>query len=222
MDLYAAGAIQMTDRLLTPSKITAWLDCAHFLTLKHQVDDGLLVHDGGQFGSLARLLAEKGLQHEADCLAEYIRQGKSVLEVPPRERGEGFGAWVARVGNPFDQAYDVIYQMPLVHQGVRGIADFLVRVDDPTTGHSCYEPVDAKLARTEAKPGHVLQLCFYADALRSMTGTAPRRLHLWLGSGRMESLIADDFAPYWNRMRAQLAGLLEDDSAGVATVPRAL
>ena len=23
----------MTDRLLTPSKITAWLDCAHFLTL---------------------------------------------------------------------------------------------------------------------------------------------------------------------------------------------
>jgi len=29
-----------TDRLLTPSKITAWLDCAHYLTLRHQVDTG--------------------------------------------------------------------------------------------------------------------------------------------------------------------------------------
>ena len=28
----------MADRLLTPSKITAWLDCAHFLTLQHEVD----------------------------------------------------------------------------------------------------------------------------------------------------------------------------------------
>ncbi len=27
----------MTERLLTPSKVTAWLDCAHFLTLRHLV-----------------------------------------------------------------------------------------------------------------------------------------------------------------------------------------
>ena len=33
-----------------------------------------------------------------------------------------------------------------------------------------YEPVDAKLARVEAKPGHVLQLCFYADAIEAVTG----------------------------------------------------
>jgi len=31
----------MTERYITPSKITAWLDCAHFLALKHQVEDGL-------------------------------------------------------------------------------------------------------------------------------------------------------------------------------------
>ena len=56
---------------------------------------------------------------------------------------------------------------------MRGIADFLVRVDDPTPGACAYEPVDAKLARTEAKPGHVLQLCFYADALAAATGAVP-------------------------------------------------
>ena len=28
------------NRLLTPSKITAWLDCAHYLTLRRAVDAG--------------------------------------------------------------------------------------------------------------------------------------------------------------------------------------
>jgi len=51
----------MTERLLTPSKITAWLDCAHFLALKHQVEDGLLTPPGGSFGSFAELLTRKGL-----------------------------------------------------------------------------------------------------------------------------------------------------------------
>jgi predicted RecB family nuclease len=207
------------DRLITPSKITAWLDCEHFLTLTDRVDGGLLVHAGGGRGSLAQLLADKGLQHESDCLAAYRREGKSILEIPARDRHESFAAWVARVGDPVDQSFDVIYQMPLVHEGVRGIADFLIRVEDPATGRFGYEPVDAKLARTEAKPGHVLQLCFYADALESMTGIAPQQMHLWLGSGRIESLATDDFRPYWHRIRAQLAVVLKEGSSGAATVP---
>ena len=39
-----------------------------------------------------------------------------------------------RIGNPLDSGHDVIYQMPFVHDGVRGIADFLVRVEDPDAG----------------------------------------------------------------------------------------
>jgi uncharacterized protein len=208
----------MKDRLLTPSKITAWLDCAHFLTLRHQVDDGLLVHEGPAFGSLARLLLEKGNQHESDCLAEYRRQGKSILEIPERDKHETFEAWVARVGDPFDDGYDAIFQMPMIHQSVRGIADFLVRVNEPLPGRCAYEPVDAKLARAQAKPGHVLQLCFYADALESMTGTYPEQLHLWLGSGQLEHLKAEDFKPYWNRLRSQLGTVLAGDAPATATV----
>ena len=32
----------MADRLLSPSKITAWLDCGHYLTLRERLDAGLL------------------------------------------------------------------------------------------------------------------------------------------------------------------------------------
>jgi len=32
----------MNERLLTPSKITAWLECGHFLTLRNQADAGVI------------------------------------------------------------------------------------------------------------------------------------------------------------------------------------
>ena len=209
----------MADRLLSPSKITAWLDCGHYLTLRERLDAGLLEAEVAGFGSFARLLADKGSQHEAECLEYYRAEGRSIYEVPARESGERFDEWVTRVGSPWDHGYDVIYQMPFVHDGMRGIADFLLRVDNPSAGLCSYEPLDAKLARTEAKPGHVLQLCFYADALRAATGTAPERLHLWLGSGHIESLVTKEFHPYWNRLRNQLRQLLADDAPAPETRP---
>lgn len=192
-----------TEQLLTPSKITAWLDCAHYLTLRNLVDNGTLPQPQSTFGEFAKLLLEKGQQHEKQCLDEYGANGKSILRVPDRLKGETFESWVIRVGDRLGEGYDVIYQMPLIHDGVRGIADFLVRTDA-----GGYEPVDAKLARAEAKPGHVLQLCFYADALEALTGERPERMHLWLGSGKPEPLRVSDFSPYWRRLRGQLTKTL--------------
>jgi predicted RecB family nuclease len=211
----------MTDRLLTPTKITAWLDCAHYLTLKNQIEEGARQAPRSPFGEFAQLLLDKGLQHEADCLAEYERQGRSVLSIPAQDRDghEAFAAWVERVGDPFDEGHDVIYQMPFVHDGVRGIADFLIRVTDPDTGLVSYEPVDAKLARVAAKPGHVLQLCFYADAIEAVTGVRPKHMHIWLGSGHIETLSVREFTPYWNRLRTQLADVMAADLTDTDTVP---
>ncbi len=109
--------------------------------------------------------------------------------------------------------------MPFLHDGVRGVADFLVRVEDSGAGFSRYEPVDAKLARSEAKPGHVLQLCFYADAIEALDGHQPEHLHLWLGSGQTESLVAREFRPYWRRLRSQLASLLDGQEAARSPFP---
>jgi uncharacterized protein len=209
----------MADRLLTPSKITAWLDCAHYLTLQHRVEAGTIPPGTSGFGSLAQLLVDKGTQHEAACLAEYRARGPVIYEVPPKSEGESFASWVERVGNPMESGHDVIYQMPFLHDGVRGVADFLVRVEEPGTGFGRYEPVDAKLARSDAKPGHVLQLCFYADAIEALTGSPPEHLHLWLGSGEVESLVAVEFRPYWRRLRSQLAVLLDGEAGEPDTVP---
>ena len=186
--------------------------------MRHQVDRGALTLAPSGFGALASLLLAKGGQHEADCLDEYVGRDLDVLETPGRQRGESFSHWVARIGDPLASEHDVIYQMPFIHEGIRGIADFLLRVEngDGTWG---WEPVDAKLARSEAKPGHVLQLCFYAEAIEALTGRPPKRMHLWLGSGETETLVAGEFQPYWRRLRAQLTPLLDDDSEDPDTVP---
>jgi len=209
----------MADRLLTPSKITAWLDCAHYLTLQDRVEAGTISPGTSGFGALAQLLVDKGVEHEAACLADYRARGLDVHEVSPKGDSESFASWVERVGNPMVSGHDVIYQMPFLHDGVRGVADFLVRVEEPGQGFSRYEPVDAKLARSDAKPGHVLQLCFYADAIEALVGHPPEHLHLWLGSGQTESLVAREFQPYWRRLRSQLASLVDGQGGTLVTRP---
>jgi uncharacterized protein len=151
---------------------------------------------------MAEMLLAKGQQHEDMVLADYEADGKSIFHVPERAPGEGFEAWVSRVGNPMADGWDVIYQLPMIHDGVRGIADFIVRTE---RGH---EAVDAKLARREAKPGHVLQLCFYAEALEALVGQPSEFIHLELGSGELETIRLDDVAPYWRRVRGQLVRAL--------------
>lgn len=205
------------ERLMTPSKITAWLDCPHYLTLRGRVDAGRVPEPDRTFGSFAQLLQDKGQLHEDECLREYEAEGRSVFRVPQRREKESFAAWVARVGNPMAEGYEVIYQMPFIHDGVRGIADFLEHVDRPD-GRTGYEPVDAKLTRVDAKPGHVLQLCFYADAINGLTGVDPEDIHILLGSKRRQTLRINEFRPYWRRLRSQLSSPL-DSGPDASTTP---
>ena len=209
----------MAERLLTPSKITAWLDCAHFLTLKHEVEAGERTVEASPFGEMAQMLLDKGLEHEQAVLDRYRAEGLSVFEVPERHRSESFQQWVDRVGDVLADGHDIVFQLPFVHDGIRGIADFLRRVDEPDTGIFTYEPIDAKLARKEAKAGHVLQLCFYAEAIEAATGLLPEQMHIELGSGRCETVRVADVLPYWRRLRGQLATLMAEDAADLDTVP---
>lgn len=209
----------MTIPLLTPSKITAWLDCAHYLTLRHQIEAGGRPAPHVGFGSFAQLLLDKGLEHEAAVLAQYETTGDRIRTVSPKAPKESFADWAARAVPELEADIDLLYQMPFVHDGVRGVADFLERHVDPDRGVVRWEPVDAKLARAQAKPGHVLQLCFYAEALAALTGIPPRHVKVSLGSGRTEVVGFEDVRPYWDRLRVQLARVMSIEPAEAGTRP---
>ncbi|MGC8498992.1 MAG: TM0106 family RecB-like putative nuclease [Acidimicrobiales bacterium] len=206
---------EMTETLLTPSKISAWLECAHSMTLRRLQERGSLTPLPSVAGDLAELLIEKGMSHEDACLRSFEAQGRDVVRVPPRQPAEAFADWVERVAPLWHDGHDVLYQMPLLSGGIRGIADFVVQVPGEP---GAYEPVDAKLTRAAARPGHVLQLCFYAEAIQAVVGIAPRQMHLWLGSGAIETLPVDQFSPYWRRLRRQVSRHLLDEG-GDATAP---
>ena len=209
----------MGQRLITPSKVTAWLECPHYLTLESRVAAKLLTVERSHLGDFARLVMAKGLQHEQECLDRYRQEGRNILIVEARG-DRTFRQWVDDVGNPFTGKHDdVVYQMPFIHEGIRGIADFVVKVTNHETGKVSYEPVDAKLVRTEAKPGHVLQLCFYADAIRELTGIDPPEMHIMLASGATESLRVNEYRSYWRRLRGALASAIEAGPEA-DTVPR--
>ena len=208
----AFTAAQMTDtaRLLTPSKITAWLDCPHYLTLSHEGEGGGIARPTFTVGSFARLLQDKGLEHEAAVEACYLDAGLVAHRVDGKRRGETFADWAERVAGSLDTDVDVLFQVPLVHDGIRGVADFLEREVETESGSTRWEPVDAKLARRAAKPGHLLQLCFYAEALGSATGEVPRRLQVSLGTGATEAVEYEAVRPYWARLRGQLAAVMAE------------
>ncbi len=213
----------MADRLLSPSKITAWLDCGHYLTLRERVDAGLLEVELAGFGSFARLLADKGSQHEAECLEHYRAEGRSIYEVPAREPGERFDDWVARVGTPWDDGFDVIYQMPFVHDGMRGIADFLVQSRQPVRRRLRLR-AGRRQARPHARPSPGTSSSSASTPTPSAPRPVPRRSACTSGSGRgeIESLATKEFRPYWSRLRNQLRPLLEDDAPLPETRPDAV
>ena len=220
--------------LLSPSKITAWLDCEHYLTLKNNPErrrnrqqsrgtsDNTKTEttQEQEIGILeaptdfADMLRKKGDLHERKCLENYKEKfGSSVFEVPEqnREEGESFEAWVERVGNPMNGEYEIIFQMPFIYEGVRGIADFLEKTEN--NGKVVYEPVDSKLARAGAKQGHLLQLLFYTEAVEDLTGERPEKIHVELGSGERESFLVSDYWWYWQRLRKKLIKVVETDSS---------
>ena len=108
-----------------------------------------------------------------------------------------------------DSGHEIIFQMPFIYDGVRGIADFLEKTKK--NGKVVYEPVDSKLARAGAKQGHLLQLLFYTEAVEDLTGERPENIHVELGSGLRESFRVSDYWWYWKRLRDQLKQAVEND-----------
>lgn len=115
--------------------------------------------------------------------------------------------------------FDVIYQMPFVHDGVRGVADFIERIVDNETGTVRYEPVDAKLAAAAEARTRVAAVLLRRSN-RSAHRDCPVDLRIWLGSGpHIESVRLANVQAYWRRLRRQLAAVMAADPADVATEP---
>ena len=181
---------------LSPSDLSGHLACTHLTTLQVAVARGDM--ERPVFPDQHRdLIFRKGNEHEAAYLARLEAAGKTIVRIPSYE-DPAFDADEARrltEAAVLDGNADVVYQAYLTDGTWRGFADFLER-----TAEGGWEPVDTKLSRS-AKPGHVLQLCFYAEQVERIIGRMPGHMHVELGTGVRETLRVAEYISYYRQVR---------------------
>jgi predicted RecB family nuclease len=187
---------------LSPSDLSAHLACPYLTRLELEAARGERSRPHGR-DKLADLVARKGDEHEAAFLEQLRLDGRQVVEIA---FDDGLFAQAAAATEAAIRAgADVVYQATFAHDGWRGRADFLMRVDDPTSdlGPWSYEVWDTKLARS-AKPAAVLQLTFYSQEVARIQGRLPERLYVVPGTGIVEPYRPADFSAFLRTAQARL------------------
>ncbi len=194
--------------VLSPTDLTKHLACRHATTLDLAVVGGNLpkpVLDSDEL----ELIFGLGLAHEHAYLASLRAEGKSVTEIPTAFDPAGRREAERQTLQAMQSGVDVVYQGTFFDGAWGGQADFLLRVERPSTlGRWSYEVADTKLARRMKVPA-LLQMAVYADRLEELQGVAPERLLVVTGDGEQRPWRLVDVAAYARRARARLRDFVE-------------
>jgi len=181
---------------LSPSALNRFLACEYRTYLDLLEKRGEL--DAERRPPRLQLLLDQGQRHEQAVLDGLLAEGHDVVAIPEDAAVDERARLTLEA---MRSGRDVIYQACFDTGEWIGYPDFLFRSDEPSRDWAwSYEIHDAKLSST-ARPDHVFQLLFYADALEAIQGLRPRRLHLILGSGEEPALDPEDFDAYAGGIR---------------------
>jgi predicted RecB family nuclease len=201
---------------LSPSDLANHLACPYLTTLEAEVARGERSKPHPR-DDIAELVARKGDAHEAAYLAELRERGREVVEIGLD--GGDFDEAAARTERAMRDGAEVVYQAVFSRDGWRGLADFVIRVEEPSgLGPWSYEAWDTKLARS-AKPAAVLQLVFYSQEIGRIQGRLPERLHVVPGTGEVETHRPADFDAFFRTAQRRLAAHLEAPPPGLYPWP---
>lgn len=202
-------------RFYSATDLVNYLGCSHatVLDVRQLVQPVALPADDEQ----AKLLQEKGIEHEKAYLARLRKEGRTVAEISDRGSLDGR---VAATRKAMKDGADVVYQGALYNPPWHGFSDFLLRVNGIASGLGdyAYDVADTKLART-AKPKHVIQLCVYADLLGAAQGIEPPQMHVVLGDGNRVSLRTSDVRHYYGVARGRFEAFVVAPDAASAAEP---
>lgn len=205
--------MRLNDTLrLSATDLASFFECAHKTLLDLRVANHEL-EAPGRSEIERRMLERRGREHEARVLSYYRDQGLEPFDVGAQPVTDGSTTpLVALTREAMQRGEALIYQGVLSHDGWVGRPDFLLRVQAPSAlGSHSYEPVDAKLARSETARA-ILQLCVYAELLQHAQGATPESLWLALGTHSLQptKLQAQKFLAYYRQAKSRLQTFLGD------------
>ena len=128
--------------MLSATAIADYLACHHLTALDRSAAEGEIRRpffaDPG-----IDLLRRLGLEHERAYLSDLCRRGMEVVEIPPE------AAWneaAERTSEALRQDADAVYQATFLSGDSGGRADFVLKIDEPSTaGVWSYEVIETKL-----------------------------------------------------------------------------
>lgn len=195
-----------TGRLYAATDLVNFLECEHITSLDLRNLNSPLPRAEADESTV--LIQEKGYQHEA-AYVQYLRdQGLSVIDIA--DGNETVEAKVAATLDAMRAGVDVIFQATLLQGNLAGFADFLMRVERPSSlGEYSYEVSDTKLART-AKAKFLVQLSFYSKLLAVVQGVAPQSMHVILGNRSKKTYRCADYAHYFEALLQRFLARMDE------------
>jgi predicted RecB family nuclease len=197
--------------IFSASDLNNALECGHLMQLEALAARHELARP--EPSETVALLARKGDEHEARQLARFRAQYGRALVAFPAESGRTLDALAhaqAQAVAAMAAGAPLIYQATFFDGTFLGRTDFLRRVERPCAQWAwSYEVIDAKLALVP-KPYYLVQLAHYSAQLAAIQGSAPRDMHVLLGSGAERAFRVDDFAAYERHLRAQFLAAMAD------------
>lgn len=150
-----------------------------------------------------QLIATRGLEHEAQWLAELQNTSSDVAIVSKSatRREETLDA--------MQRGADHIFQAYLAHDDLHGVADFLNKVaGESTLGAHHYQVADTKLARS-VKAHFIVQLCAYADLLEQIQGRLPNEIEIVLGDRSRQRFPTRQFIYFYRALKREFRSFHE-------------
>ncbi|HET9825352.1 MAG TPA: hypothetical protein VFP87_08460, partial [Chitinophagaceae bacterium] len=196
---------------LSASDLSTHIACPHATYLNLQEARGLKKPSGQTFAAL-QVLQLKGEEFEENYLKQLKSQGKTIVDIDNSARKEALESTL----NAMAAGADVIYQARLELDKWNGLADFLVKVENPGKrskfGPWYYEVMDTKLSR-ETKAGAILQICMYSEILSHLQGCMPEHMYINNPNGEHQFRV-DDFMAFYRLMKNKLTEAICTPSEG--------
>ncbi|SBO42691.1 TM0106 family RecB-like putative nuclease [Cyanobium sp. NIES-981] len=190
------------DRLITPSQLAlfsrspvigAWWEEVHATDPERAPRP--------KAKALDDLLKVAGLKHEEVLIALLEERGKTVAKLRGQQDDSDYAATLAAMRS----GADYIWQASLRNGEMRGSADLLERIEQPSAlGAWSYIPIECKLS-SHPKPIYLVQACAYCELLTPILGSRPEQFRLYLGGKKGGELFrtyaSQEFWSWYEQLR---------------------
>jgi uncharacterized protein len=201
---YGSANMQRLDGcfVYSASDLNDYLECKRLTELEALVARKRLLRPDSQ-DERAELIRRKGEEHEQRHLDALIeRYPGEVVQFDRAQPGvEQYRQAEVRTLEAMQRGVRVIYQATFFDGEFIGHADFLRRVEAPSSlGDYGYEVVDTKLALAP-KAYYLVQLCNYSEHLERLQGRLPEFGHVVFGNGEEQRFRMNDYMAYYRHLK---------------------